>query len=57
MRETLFRQFYGKTNSNWFDLCNGFSDTFDLCKSKGDFLWMEHEERTGQENGQDPNPR
>jgi hypothetical protein len=44
MTDTLFIQFYGKTKSGWFDLCNGFSDTWDLCKSKGDFLWMEHEE-------------
>ncbi|WDP85665.1 MAG: hypothetical protein HUN05_11420 [Desulfobacter sp.] len=42
MNDTLFIQFYGKTNSGWFDLCNGFSDVWDLCKSKGDFLWMEH---------------
>ena len=44
MIDTLFIQFYGKTNSGWFDLCNGFSDVWDLCKSKGDFLWMEHEQ-------------
>ncbi|MBU0969117.1 MAG: hypothetical protein KKC20_00655 [Proteobacteria bacterium] len=44
MNDTLFIQFYGKTKSGWFDLCNGFSDTFDLCRNKGDFLWMEHEE-------------
>ncbi|MCP3944817.1 MAG: hypothetical protein GY710_25520 [Desulfobacteraceae bacterium] len=44
MKDTLFIQFYGKTKSGWFDLCNGFSDTFDLCKNKGDFLWMEHEQ-------------
>ncbi len=43
MTDTLFIQFYSKTKSGWFDLCNGFSDTWDLCKSKGDFLWMEHE--------------
>ena len=43
MKDTLFIQFYSKTKSGWFDLCNGFSDTYDLCKSKGDFFWMEHE--------------
>lgn len=43
MADTLFIQFYSKTKSGWFDLCNGFSDTYDLCKSKGDFLWIEHE--------------
>lgn len=41
MQDTLFIQFFGKTNSGWFDLCNGFSDTWDLCRSKGDFLWAE----------------
>ena len=43
MSDTLFIQFYSKTNSGWFDLCNGFSDTWDLCQSQGDFFWMEHE--------------
>ncbi len=42
MSDTLFIQFYGKTNSGWYDLCNGYSDTWDLCKSKGDFLWLPH---------------
>ncbi|MEH0018848.1 MAG: hypothetical protein V6Z89_04295 [Desulfobacter sp.] len=42
MSDTLFIQFYGKTNSGWYDLCNGFSDTWDLCRSKGDFLWLPH---------------
>jgi len=40
LKDTLFIQFYGRTGSGWFDLCNGFSDTWDLCKSKGDFLWV-----------------
>jgi hypothetical protein len=43
MRDTLFLQFYNKTKSGYYDLCNGFSDTYDLCKSKGDFYWTEHE--------------
>ncbi|MFH1932998.1 MAG: hypothetical protein ABIN18_15580, partial [Pseudomonadota bacterium] len=43
MRDTLFLQFYNKTKSGYFDLCNGFSDTYYLCKSKGDFFWTEHE--------------
>lgn len=42
MKDTLFIQFFGKTNSGWYDLCNGFSDTWDLCRSKGDFLWLPH---------------
>jgi len=41
MNDTLFVQFFGKTNSGWFDLCNGFSDTWDLCASKGDLFWVE----------------
>jgi hypothetical protein len=40
VKEILFIQFYGRTSSGWFDLCNGFSDTRDLCLSKGDFLWI-----------------
>ncbi len=40
MKDVLFIQFYGRTGSGWFDLCNGFSDTWDLCQSKGDFLWI-----------------
>jgi len=42
MSDTLFIQFYGQTHSGWFDLCNGFSDVWDLCKSQGDFLWLPH---------------
>ena len=48
MKDTLFIQFYGQTGSGWFDLCNGFSDTFDLCRSKGDFLWVPLEQDTDQ---------
>ncbi len=48
MKDTLFVQFYGRTGSGWFDLCNGFSDTFDLCRSKGDFLWIPLEQDTDQ---------
>jgi len=43
MADTVFVQFYNKTKGGYFDLCNGFSDTYDLCKSKGDFYWTEHE--------------
>ncbi|MFO8164841.1 MAG: hypothetical protein ACQEQO_10265 [Thermodesulfobacteriota bacterium] len=43
MADTIFLQFYNKTKGGYFDLCNGFSDTYDLCKSKGDFFWTEHE--------------
>jgi len=41
--DTAFIQFYSKTNSGWYDLSNGFSDTWELCSNHGDFLWMEHE--------------
>lgn len=42
---TLFIQFYSEFKSTrkgtCFALCNGFSDTYDLCKNKGDFLWID----------------
>ncbi len=44
MKDSLFIQFYGRTGSGWFDLCNGFSDTWDLCASKGEFLWIPMEQ-------------
>jgi len=41
--DTLFIQFYSKIDRMLsFELGNGFSDTYDLCKSKGDFIWMDH---------------
>lgn len=43
MDDTLFIQFYNEIKGSYFDLCNGFSDTYDLCKSKGDFYWTHHE--------------
>lgn len=43
MDDTIFLQFYNRTKGGYFDLCNGFSDTHELCKSKGDFYWTEHE--------------
>ncbi len=43
MKDNLFIQFFNKTKSGYYDLCNGFSDTWDLCKDRGDFLWIEHE--------------
>ncbi|HKJ97981.1 MAG TPA: radical SAM protein [Desulfotignum sp.] len=48
MGNTLFIQFFSQTGSGWFDLCNGFSDTWDLCRSKGDFLWIPLEQETEQ---------
>ena len=43
MSDTIFLQFYNQVKDNYFDLCNGFSDTYDLCAGKGDFLWYPHE--------------
>lgn len=43
MRDTIFLQFYNPVKDNYYDLCNGFSDAYDLCAGKGDFLWYEHE--------------
>jgi len=43
MSQTLFVQFYDYSiEYNIYNLCNGFSDTYDLCKSKGEFYWMKH---------------
>ncbi|MBT3227175.1 MAG: hypothetical protein HN580_21515 [Deltaproteobacteria bacterium] len=47
MSDTLFLQFYNKIKNSYYDLCNGFSDTYDLCRSKGDFYWTEHEVDNG----------
>lgn len=41
--DTVFIQFYSKTKSGWYDLSNGFSDTWDLCRNRGDMIWIEHE--------------
>ncbi|MCG8529803.1 MAG: hypothetical protein MI749_03970, partial [Desulfovibrionales bacterium] len=41
MTDTLFVQFYHRTASQWFDLGNGFSDTWQLCRSRGTFLWVD----------------
>lgn len=41
--DTYFLQFYYKRPlvDNYYFLQNGFSDTWDFCKNKGDFLWLE----------------
>ena len=36
MQDTLFLQFYNQIKGSYYDLCNGYSDTYDLCRSKGD---------------------
>jgi len=43
MGDTIFLQFYNQIKNSYYDLCNGFSDTYDLCRGKGDFFWTEHE--------------
>jgi len=47
MKETLFLQFYNQIKGAYYDLCNGYSDTYDLCRSKGDFFWTVHETDRG----------
>ena len=43
MKDCVFIQFYSNfKNSDVFDLGNGFSDTYDLCKSRGDLVWLNH---------------
>ncbi|MEA3231310.1 MAG: hypothetical protein U9Q05_06100 [Thermodesulfobacteriota bacterium] len=43
MQNVLFVQFFSRSKSSYCDLTNGFSDTYDLCRGKGDFFWVEHE--------------
>jgi hypothetical protein len=43
MPDTLFVQFYSRSPKGYFDLSNGFSDTFDICRERGSFFWQEHE--------------
>ncbi len=43
MQETLFLQFYSRRKSSIYNLLNGFSDTYELCRRHGDFLWMADE--------------
>ena len=51
--DTLFIQFYCKMmrpispSDPYYTLINGFSDTLDLCKSKGDVLWVSHDLNEG----------
>jgi len=43
MKDTLFIQFYNYNQRFYnYELSNGFSDTYDLCKSYGDFYWVNH---------------
>jgi len=43
MTDTLFLQFYSRRKSTIYNLLNGFSDTYDLCRNHGDFVWMKDE--------------
>ena len=43
MHPTLFVQFLSRSRRGWWDLANGFSDTYDLCRNQGDFHWVTHE--------------
>jgi len=39
----LFIQFYSDLGgAQHIELCNGFSDTYDFCKTQGDVIWLEH---------------
>lgn len=45
MSDTIFVQFMAKLRTRGIDnysLANGFSDTYQLCKDKGDFVWIEN---------------
>ncbi|MBT8340896.1 MAG: hypothetical protein HKP58_06145 [Desulfatitalea sp.] len=39
MHETIFLQFYSRRKSGVYNLLNGFSDTYDLCRRHGEPRW------------------
>lgn len=41
--ETIFVQFYSRRKSSIYNLLNGFSDTWDLCRRYGDIVWLPDE--------------
>ncbi len=43
MKEALFIQFFNPVKESYYDLCNGFSDTYDLCRDRGSLAWLTHE--------------
>ena len=44
MSNVLFLQFVTQNRFyNYYDIGNGFSDTYDFCKSKGDFYFVKHD--------------
>ncbi len=43
MSDTLFMQFYSKRKSAVYNLLNGFSDTYELCRQHGECYWMPDE--------------
>jgi hypothetical protein len=47
MENSLFVQFYNHDiKRKKYDLLNGFSDTWDFCKSKGEIVWVPYNEET-----------
>lgn len=40
MTDQLFIQFYSRRRNNIYNLINGFSDTYGLCRKHGDFVWI-----------------
>ena len=42
MADHLFIQFYSRSREGIYSLNNGFSDTWDLCRARGELLWVEH---------------
>ncbi len=42
-KDTIFLQFYSRRKSSIYNLLNGFSDTYDLCRKHGDMVWMKDE--------------
>jgi hypothetical protein len=43
MQDVLFIQFFSRSSKDYYDLSNGFSDTYALCRSRGEFFWQPHE--------------
>lgn len=43
MQDVLFVQFLSRSRRGYWDLSNGFSDTYALCRQRGEFHWVVHE--------------
>lgn len=46
MQDTLFIQFYSRRRNAIYNLLNGFSDAYDLCRRHGELFWMQDEADT-----------